>query len=416
MTRCGRLALALILFTVATPLTSLGQPPQQHHAKPKTNVLLDALTEQQRPFSERQVWALQGNQAIQVTAENAKPLLSQARFTAEKLDNGPKKFTLTASLAGNFRGAKQAYLLPTRYTAIQPNNIASVAFNVVLVIVDALHYDPTQGKFAGAFALALINPSNANDHANLAEPFPVTIRADGADLTPPPPVSFTELQAPQTVHLVVPSPMDPYPVQAYTVLTQNPESIAIPVEHVGIELQPASIHIRGLGLETTDVNITVAAARGRSGEVVNIQASQGNVTPSSLTLDTNGTGKVVLQSAGLGTSTMSASDPPFDPGTVQVTFDWPVAFAVAALLGGIVGAALRPDVLTHLPQTLSIGVLAAIVLCAAHAVGVTLDFWRTPSGSAGEATFFVIAVVAGYLGRQVMSLLTKTDGAKPSGG
>src|SRR5205814_9741686 len=84
-------------------------------------------------------------------------------------------------------------------------------------------------------------------------------------------------------------------------------------------------------------------------------------------LDESGTGVAKLRSAGIGSAQITATDSPFHAGHGKVEFAWPVAFALATLLGGIVGALLRKDARRHPLGSILIGILAATVVCVAHA-------------------------------------------------
>jgi hypothetical protein len=190
-----------------------------------------------------------------------------------------------------------------------------------------------------------------------------------------------------------------------TALDAAADSIVIPVRRPGIEVLPVADHIRGFGLEETKVIVRVPEARGRRGEVVALQAQLGSISPSPVPLDDSGTGVAVLRSAKTGVATITATDPPFLGGNAPVRFQWPIAFALATLLGGAVGALLRKDARRRLGRSLFIGVLAAFVVAIAHAVGISVGAWSTPGGAAGEGVFFVIAAVAGFLGRESISRL-----------
>lgn len=125
----------LLLLTVVPGLLFAHAGPAQHFKEVATvsnnSVLLHALTDQKPSLSQRRVFALQGNTVVQVTPENAAPILSQSRLTAEQLSGGPTKLALSGSLASLLRGKTQGIALPTQYTAINPNTASAVVFRVI---------------------------------------------------------------------------------------------------------------------------------------------------------------------------------------------------------------------------------------------------------------------------------------------
>jgi hypothetical protein len=129
-----------------------------------------------------------------------------------------------------------------------------------------------------------------------------------------------------------------------------------------------------------------------------------------VTLDASGTAVAHLQSAGIETAVIRASDPPFHDGMESVGFTWPIAFALFTILGGIAGAALRKGVKRHKTRKYFDCCAGSGCRRCRHTVGIDYGIWGTPADRAGERMFFVIAAIAGFLGRQVMELLVK--GAK----
>jgi len=75
------------------------------------------------------------------------------------------------------------------------------------------------------------------------------------------------------------------------------------------------------------------------------------------------------------------------------------------LLGGALGAVLRKDARDRMRQSLLLGVLSAVVVDVAYAVGISLGSLPIPAGLSGDPVFFIIALLAGFLGREALQRL-----------
>ena len=387
-----------------TPPTPVAAAMKPMSAAQTRNSLLTALHAADSPLDSRDVVALSGSQAVRLTDSNSSAVLSKPTLIAERVGKVATQVAFPGSYWSKVSATpvKAAFVLPTRFTAFTTQGGQPVNFNIVLAVLDALHYDAGTRRFMGRLAMALVNSANRDDNSALTHEVPVLLAAEAADITPVP-LLFTVLNAPQEVHLSVLSPTDPYAVHAMTALNHGPDSIVVPIRRPDIEVRPVSSPIRGLGLEETTVVIRIAETQGRKGQEVALQTTRGSIAPSPVALDESGTGVAKLRSAGIGSAQITATDSPFHDGHGKVEFAWPVAFALATLLGGIVGALLRKDARQHPLGSILIGMLAATVVCVAHAVGVNTQAWGTPSGGAGEGLFFFVAAVAGFSGREVMS-------------
>jgi len=210
------------------------------------------------------------------------------------------------------------------------------------------------------------------------------------------------LNAPQEVRIDVASPSDPYLVRAVTALDQNAEPISVGILRPEIRVTAVNNPIRGLGLETTQINIEVDKAGPIDNETIALQASRGTIEPGSVTLK-SGAGSAILRSSGLESSTITASRPGFAAGTQTVDFAFPTVFVLATLSGallGAIGALLISGGRSWLRTTL-VGVLAAFVVVIGYVVGIEIGGWSAPPGASGDALFFVLAVLAGLAGEKV---------------
>jgi len=364
------------------------------------NALIDAVKSAGTPLASRNVLALSGNEVVRLTDANASQILSKPTLTAERFSNAVVETSASGVLTS--LGATRAFILPTRFTTLALNANQPVHFDIELAVLNALHYDSVQGKFAAKIALALVNPSNKSDSSALTQEIPVLVQADNADLTPTQ-VKFTALNTALQVGLTVASPTDPYSIAVMTSLNDKPDKLNIPVARPQIEVLSANPSIWGFGLAQTTLTIRVSEARGRKGEHVALKANSGSISPALVLLDDAGIATAVLRSEGTGSSTIAATDPPFQNGVGAVRFTWPTGFLISTLLGGLSGALLREDIRQKFLSGIAVGLLAAVIVCVAYASGVKFDAWGVPPGGTAEALFFVLGAIGGFLGRKALS-------------
>jgi hypothetical protein len=417
LTRAGaHLAQLLREIFVSSPVdrraplpTPVAEVVAQVSAAQARDSQLSALHAAEEPLVARDVVALSDTETVRLTDSNTGAVLAKPTLTAERIGTAATQVVLPASLwlKVSAHPAEVAYALPTRFTALTVQGNQPVSFNIVLNVLEGLHYDAAHRKFAGHLAMALINSLNHGDTSKLTHEVPVLVGAEGAEISPVN-LRFTFLGVPQEVLLSVPTPIDPYVVQVITALNRGLDSVVVPIHRPDIEVRPVNNVIRGLGLEETTVLIRIAGAQGQKGQVVALQTTRGLIVPSPLILDDSGTGVAKLRSAGIGGAQITATDPPFHAGQSLVEFIWPIAFVLATVIGGIVGALLRKDARQRPLGSLLVGILAATVVCVSHAVGVSTQIWGTPSGGAGEGLFFAIAAIAGFLGREAITKLVSS--------
>jgi hypothetical protein len=381
--------------------------PSQPLAPAEKAAAIKSVVGSAQPISERQVFAVDAGQVVRLTEQNIGTVLSKPTLAAEVIKE-PATRIRTPDVFKSLGGQKlMTFSLPTRYTEVSPGSAGPVVFKVVMAVLEGLHYDGGTGKFTGRIALSLINPLAQNDHSALPQELSVLVGADGGEADPNE-VAFRQLNTLAQVKLTAQMPGNSFTVHAMTALTQSPDSIDVPVERDAIQVTSVSPSIRGFGLEETNLVIQVPAARDKAGETVALTASRGTISGSPVRLDPKGSGTAVLHSSEVGVAVIIATSPEFQAGTATVRFQWPVASLIATLLGAIVGSILRSDTRKKLFGSLTIGILAALIVAAAYAAGVSGEYWGAPSGSSGEAVVFFIAAMSGFLGSNALAMFGKS--------
>jgi hypothetical protein len=203
-------------------------------------------------------------------------------------------------------------------------------------------------------------------------------------------------------------PADSLQVTVQASGTRHRAALSLPVVRPRLELSIARPRIQGFGLETSEVTVRARGLTAPAGRIVTLSSGGrtepvGSLETARVTLDAQGIGGTTIRSASVGTSTVAVSSPPLVPAHATIAFAWPLAFVVAAVLGGVIGAYLGRRRLSHDDKShgplyvIGVGALTGIVAVALYAVGVNV-LPVQPVATAGEALVFAIAAVAGYVG------------------
>jgi ethanolamine ammonia-lyase large subunit len=141
------------------------------------------------------------------------------------------------------------------------------------------------------------------------------------------------------------------------------------------------------------------------GTEVALSATKGGLRATVISLDAAGIATTKIRSIGLGPAKISSASSLLKSAETEVTFILPWAFALSAIVGGIVGAVakrLKPKstklklgpVMVDILAGLALGILGA----AAYAIGVNLTDY-VPQAKVGEALIFFVSGVISYMGR-----------------
>jgi hypothetical protein len=238
--------------------------------------------------------------------------------------------------------------------------------------------------------------------ADPASTSPRSLSIDHTDL----PFSNVELSTDQDVPSISVSVRvagDSEPVQA-TIRALRPQLV--------IEASPQ--RLQGFGLQETTLTVSVKSSVD-SPSKVRFAADGGDLEPHQIELDAGGFGSVKLRSSGLGTTTVTASALMHESANTQVEFAFPVAFLVASLLGGLVGAAafvlLTKKASLKVPawKRLLGGVLAGLVIAVLYTIGISV--FGFPIGPrSGEALYFSVSALGAVGG---LPLITKLLSPSP---
>lgn len=181
--------------------------------------------------------------------------------------------------------------------------------------------------------------------------------------------------------------------------------VDIPVTRPELSLRVSPEKIQGLGVELATVDVVAKGLPRAAGLEVTLTATRGSLTPGVVTLDDQGRGVARIRSIATGATTVEALSPPLKGGKATATFAWPWVFALAALLGGGAGAAIRRSqakgrARRPYARDVLVGALAGVVVAVLYSIGVNV-LPVSPSAVAGEALVFGLAAVGGFLGLRI---------------
>jgi hypothetical protein len=261
-----------------------------------------------------------------------------------------------------------------------------------------LVYDAAQRRYRGSIMLGLTDIVPGRPARQLSTP--VNFQVIGAESATPAHVQINRTNPPyQEIELVLASAR---PVRVFSEVSQDPIEIDLPLEPA-LTIEAGSTAIDGLGIGTTQVNISLAGVDHPEGRVVTLRTAGGYLDPTLVRLDAQGSGSATLRSDGIGDARITASMPGLEPVDAAVDFRLPWLTFFACLAGGLVGGVIRARGRGRTLPML-VAALCGILVFAIYAVGIkVLPF--TPSVSVGALLAFAISGLGGFGGSSLLHRL-----------
>jgi hypothetical protein len=211
------------------------------------------------------------------------------------------------------------------------------AYQPVYIPEGGLRYAPAADDFEGDFLIRLDLVDGSGDSVSLARSIGLTFGGD-ADSIMPASLTFDYTGGMYArVRVVARSPHDSLRVQVVPQFDPRGVSIWMSVQPaLTFERPPASI--QGYGIETATLVIGMRGVTSRDSIDVSLSADRGTLSQHQLRIGPAG-GVVTLRSAsGLGPATVRVVSATMGTAETTIIFAFPVRFALAALLGGMLGA------------------------------------------------------------------------------
>lgn len=265
------------------------------------------------------------------------------------------------------------------------------------------------GTYVGQFHVALTLRDDPEIRSILASPVNVAVAARGGTIEPQP-VSVNELGRWYDVSISVPKiENDLYEISVSADPNDAGTSVPLAVTQPEAQIWSDPASIIGWGIGESTILIEVRGMRDPQGLPVALRAQDGSLSASRVSLDATGQGAVTLRSGRESQAIVEIMSGAFRnvaPLVVPVTAPW--WFLGAAVAGGLAGAFLRGRGRDHWVKAMAIGVVTALVMCLAYAIGVDWPekvLLASGISNAAESAVFVLGAIGALVGVSV--LITK---------
>lgn len=270
---------------------------------------------------------------------------------------------------------------------------------------------PANGSFRAELIVSLVASGSSADVA-LPSPVELTVVVEGGEAKPNV-LRFESLGQAQSVSLTIPTARDEVAVTVdLSRLDATPFRLVLSTRRGTLTLSATPREILGYGLGTATILIE-ADELVPTNSAIGLEADSGTLDPLRPKLDDQRGATATLRSDGLGDCTVRAPrwDDPRGTASTTVIYKAPIVFFVFALLGGVLGSALRVFRLRKQRawgRAIAVGTGAGLLGAVLWALGLrvlTLDF----SPATSEFAAFGMSALVG-LG---FGTFWQPHGAKP---
>ncbi|MBZ5571997.1 MAG: hypothetical protein LAO09_08965 [Acidobacteriia bacterium] len=293
--------------------------------------------------------------------------------------------------------------LPFRLYGVRPDGGDLNLGVVVDVEGGGMRPTPNAAGFVGKLRFGIIDKQSPDSRQTLPTPVNFQVTAD-VDSVSPDAISLNHTNlpfAPLTLSAV--SPGDTVSVQIRpSFAVTEPVKVDLSVIRPELSIQVSPSNIQGWGLEEADITIEAAGMEHPENTRVTLNATKGGLDRTVVSLDKGGLGTAKIRSIGLGSARVTAESPSLKGTDRKLEFTPPWAFAIAAILGAVVGVVGKKLGTRSKGKKLTIaallaGVALGVLAAVAFAVGVNLTGY-VPQAKAGEAVTFFVAGIVAYAG------------------
>lgn len=402
-----RAARAVCLWFTMCCLGLLGMPLQAQQPTPATRDLARRLAVPVDRIQNESVRALVQDKAVAV--QDIQPQDTKRAVTLVERVGTKVQRVQTTGRDLDSPVPQAAYALPIHFRALAQSTPQAapqpVEFEPVVLIMSGLRFKQQSQRFDGELAVGLRNRQKPDDRSLLVEPVKLLIRADADEVTPAE-LEIKQLGEPLRVLIGVSNPTSPFEISARTLLDDG-DTIDMPISRPSLTIEPVRPTIEGWGLGKTLIQVQAQGLDHPEKFSVGLSTTQGEVSPTPITLQPDGRATAELRSDSTGTATVRVTGAPLQAAATQVSFVTPWRFLIAALLGAAVGWFLRTRGRSKSVRSVALAIAAAAVLLVAYMIGIRWMQW-TPAAQIGEALAFFIGAMGAYLGLQALLSAGKT--------
>jgi hypothetical protein len=296
------------------------------------------------------------------------------------------------------------WVLPYEFTFASEGGVPRSS-HLVAEVAGKLHM-VSGAEFGTELLLRLEDVADATQRYALPQPAEVVISA-AVDRVDPEALSFSETAVWKRVVLRTAHPGDSVDARVYSSVDGEGLALDIGIERPTLAVRIDRPSIQGLGLETAEVTVSVRGLPEPAGREVALDVTQrGGLERVLVPLDAQGFASTKLRSIRIGSTAVHASHPQLGEATSnEIAFETPWAFAIAALLGGGAGAAIKRLTTARrakASRVLVAGLLSGVGGAVVSASGINLLHLDIPAVG-GEALVASLALLFALTGLRAPS-------------
>lgn len=393
----------------ATQAQSKTQTPQNTPAQTKTAAPSGAQTPSKTQQLEAigtlktfPMYYIAGNQVqtAQIQPGASVKLKANQSLMVAKTGNLPTAIRPDVPLRSEM-ASKKFYALPETYYA-RLNTGKEATLNLVFGVERPLKRGAGQQIFDGALSVFLQDSDRPAEQQSLQQPVILEVAAP-VERIDPQRISLTHTNLPSTsISFQADHPADSVAVRLITSVHTEGYTAFLPVQPV-LDFPGPGQTLQGWGIEQVPVTIQLKGISGQQTYSVTLEAFDGSVSPTSLTLRGGEPQTVHFRSRGLQGGALRANNPLLGMAETRFTYRIPYAFLIAALLGGMIGGYFRfsggDSTQGSAGRRFLSGLLGGILGAGAYSLGVNLlgDYFPSFPYFSEIVTFVVAALAGGAL-------------------
>jgi len=295
---------------------------------------------------------------------------------------------------------KDVKVIPELHVEAATGNGGTLTYRILFTMKQPLSYDASSNSFKGKIGFLLM--SDSDNTVPVKEPVKIEVRSDKTKSIVPDKVAIDHLSIESTdVDLVADNVADSISVSVSTV--SHPEGYVTFLQvEPALEISTNRKELQGFGIEETDIDVKLKGSTSADSVKVVFSAEKGTITPGSINVKFRDPAIVTLRSQGLGNSKITASASSLNSSSLVFMFNFPWAFLLASLIGGLLGGFVKflsSDKKKKFLQKIVIGgVLTGLIVAAAYyGLGISVIGIKI-SAFVNEIAVFALSALGAIVG------------------
>lgn len=358
---------------------------------------MSALGLSEATLANRDVALYSDGRLTPLTSGNAAGLVSASALVLERTGDA---VTREVDPAGGER-----FILPFRFSRLvnDEGDIERLDYTPELRATTTLRFHGDRGRYYTVVRAGLFAPNPFGEEA-LEEELAVSLSSTTLDSIEPVELRFTALNAWRDVEVTASNVDNTPSLSVRPNFSSDSFELPLPVgprPSATISFEDAAIP--GFGLRVARATIRVLNIENPDGVRLSFRTDGGQFTDGGeVVLDADGRAELGLRSVGLGSATITSSDPLLAAVTADtIEFRLPWLFAIATLLGGLAGTVATRRSREHFAGAAVTGVVTGAIVVVAWAVGINL-LGVEPTAQVGEAVVFVLSALGAVTGPAIL--------------